>query len=282
MVIVGSSVVVGKIIIVDFPVFLASGLRFAIASLILVPLLLRQSRGIPSLSIKDWMILFLQALTGVFLFNIFLLYGLKFTTAMAGGIITSTTPAIVGIIAFFVLKERFSWYKSAGIALAVVGILAVNLGTSSDAEHGSNPALGNFMIFLAAIGEALFTIFRKVVSEKVTPLCNATVVSVFSLIMFAPWAACESTSFDFSAITLEEWVLILYYGIGVTVVSFILWFKGVSKVPASTAAVFTGVMPVSAVALSYVFLGEVLLWSHLVSALSVIGGIVLIARGQRS
>lgn len=92
MAIVGSSVVVGKLLIASFPVFLGAGLRFAIASVILMPVLLVNEKEIPSLSRIDWLFLFLQTLTGVFLFSVFLLYGLKFTTAAESGIITSTTP----------------------------------------------------------------------------------------------------------------------------------------------------------------------------------------------
>ncbi len=62
------------------------------------------------------------------------------------------------------------------------------------------------------------------------------------------------------------------------VLAFLLWARGIARVPASTAAVFTGVLPVSAVTLSYLILGERVLWSHLVGAGCVIVGIVLVAR----
>ncbi len=45
MAIVGSSVVVGKVITAGFPVFLALGLRFGISSLIMAPLVLKCSPG---------------------------------------------------------------------------------------------------------------------------------------------------------------------------------------------------------------------------------------------
>jgi drug/metabolite transporter (DMT)-like permease len=69
-----------------------------------------------------------------------------------------------------------------------------------------------------------------------------------------------------------------YYGVVVTVLAFLLWARGIARVPASTAAVFTGVLPVSAVTLSYLVLGERVLASHLVGAACVIAGIVLVAR----
>jgi drug/metabolite transporter (DMT)-like permease len=173
MAIVGSSVVVGKLLIASFPVFLGARLRFAIASAVLLPMLIGREKGIPSITRKDWLFLFLQILTGVFLFSIFLLYGLKWTTAAESGIISSTTPAVLGLIAFLFLKERLTRNKVIGIAFTLFGIIAINLiGTTASAERGTNPLLGNLLVFGAVVGEALFTIFRKVVSEKVTPLAG--------------------------------------------------------------------------------------------------------------
>lgn len=88
---------VGKLMIASFPVSLASGLRFAIASAILLPLLIKLEQGLPHIRKKDLLILFLQAFTGVFLFSLFLLYGLKLTSAAEGGIIMSMTPTVTGL-----------------------------------------------------------------------------------------------------------------------------------------------------------------------------------------
>jgi drug/metabolite transporter (DMT)-like permease len=104
MVLVGSSVVVGKLMAASLPVFLAGGLSSAIGAAILVPVLLRREGGLPAVGGRDVLVLFLQALTGIFLFRVLLLWGLLFTTAAEGGVITSTTPAVVGLISFVFLK----------------------------------------------------------------------------------------------------------------------------------------------------------------------------------
>jgi drug/metabolite transporter (DMT)-like permease len=70
----------------------------------------------------------------------------------------------------------------------------------------------------------------------------------------------------------------LYNGILLTVIAFLFWFRGVTRVPASAAAVFTGIMPISAVSLSYLVLNEPFSWLHLIGALCVLLGIGLIAR----
>jgi drug/metabolite transporter (DMT)-like permease len=158
MAIVGSSVVVGKLIIATFPVFLASELRLLAALIILIPLMIKQEKGIPAIRKKDLWSLFLQSLTGIFLFNIFMLNGLKSTSAVESGIITSVTPAVVGVFAYVFLKERLEKNTRIGILLAVVGTLALNvLGSFLQGERGSNPLLGNLLVFGAVFCEAFFS-----------------------------------------------------------------------------------------------------------------------------
>jgi drug/metabolite transporter (DMT)-like permease len=281
MTIVGSSVVVGKIITAHIPVFLASTLRLAIGLPLLVLLTHQAKFDLRKLKTRDYLALFLQALTGIFLFNVLLLYGLHYTTATNSGIITSLTPAVFGIISWLFLKERLSLSVWGGIILAVCGVLAINvLGATPHAEQGSAPLLGNLLVFVAVIGEVLFTIFRKLTAKRISPLENATLVTIFGLLIFLPLGLYEAASFDFRRISTDNLLALLYYGFGVTTVAYILWFSGVEKVPASTAAVFTGVLPVSTVILSVLFLGEQGTTAHLVGLACVLGGIGLIARSE--
>jgi drug/metabolite transporter (DMT)-like permease len=281
MVIVGSSVVAGKLMVESFPVFFANGIVLAVGSAVLIPLLVRREGRFLAVGKQNLLILFLLALTGIVLFRVLLLYGLNFTTAAEGGIITSTTPAVVGLISFLFLKESLGPNVVVGIVLAVLGIMAINVPlTGLEAERGPNPLLGNVLVFGAVIGEALFTIFGKALSERVTPLATATATSVLALLMFLPFSVGEALHFDFSAPSPADWLPILYYGVAVTALAFLLWFSGLSRVPASKAGVFIGVLPVSAVVLSYVVLGEPFVWSHLVGVSCVLLAILLIAREE--
>ena len=75
---------------------------------------------------------------------IFLLYGLRLTSAVERGIITSTVPTVLGIISFIFLKEQLTLNKGVGITLTVPGILAVNvLGSTLNQERGALPMPGN-------------------------------------------------------------------------------------------------------------------------------------------
>lgn len=277
MAIVGSSVVAGKIAVARLPVFLLSGLRFAVASVMLVTLAAVVERPLPRLTRGDLAVLALQAFAGIFLFNVLLLYGLTFTSAAEGGIITSTTPAVAATLAGLALRERWSRARTLAIVLAVLGLLALSVAGGLGAR-GARPLLGNLLVFGAVVGEAVFVVCSRVASTRVSPLAVATVISALGFVMFLPAALLELRAFPLSRLGLADWLLVAYYGVLVTVVAFLFWANGVARVPASAAAVFTGVLPVSALALSYLALGETVTFAHVMAAALVIAGIVVLAR----
>ena len=284
MMIVGSTVVVGKLLVAAFPIFLIGGLRFAVACAVLVPWLVVAEGGFPRVARRDLVLLALLALFGIFGFAVLLLYGLRYTSAAESGIITSTTPAVIGVISYVFLKERLGPLKGGAIALAAGGLLAIGLMDGglmdSGGARGANPLLGNLLVFGAVIGEALFTILAKLVAARVSPLGIATLTSLFGLACFLPFALYEAVGFDWASARAADWGLILYYALCLTVISYLLWYRGIAKVPASTAGVFTGLMPVSAVLLSYAVLGEGVRWGHPVGIVCVLAAIILIARAD--
>lgn len=210
------------------------------------------------------------------MFNIFMLYGLKYTTAIEAGIITSTLPAVIGLFSFILLKEKLTVKKGFGIAFAVLGVLCFNLiGNSLD---GNNSLKGNLLIFGAVLGETLFIIMGKSLSNKVTPLTISTMMSIFGLIMFLPFAIYEAIGFDFSNVGIGAWINILYFGIVVTVVAFLLMYQGLSRVPANSTGVLTSLIPISSIFLSFFILKEQIYLTHLLGMFLVLIAIIFISK----
>jgi len=279
MTIVGSSLVVGKIITNSFPVFLASGLSLFVASIAFLPILLKSEGGLPKIKQKDLLIILAQAFLGTFLYRILLLYGLKYTNAAEGGIITSTTTAVIAVLSFLLLRERLKINKILGVFFSILGVLSINLAVNQTSTgENSFAILGIILIFASVVAEALFSILAKFVSKGVKPVTMAALITMFSFLMFLPFSIFETLRFNIFTPNTYDWISVLYYGLFVTVISFSLWFKGLSMVEASTAGIFLGIVPVSSVLLSYLILKEPFSWFHVLGVLFVIIGIVFILK----
>lgn len=282
MVLVGSAVVVGKVITQAFPLFLASTLRFALAAGVLTPYVLFWGGGFGGLKPRDWWLLACMAFCGQVVFTLFLLWGLRLTSALDAGLITSTTPAAMTIMAFLILGERLRAKSAIGVALAVAAMAVVNLMTQDQgaAAEGGQRWLGNLLVAGAVLGEAVFLLVRKRLSPGIPNLTVAAALCVLGLVMSLPMGLWEARDFAFGAVSMGGWLSIVYFGLLFTVLAYFLWFRGVSMVSGGTAGVFTAVMPVSALSLSHIFLGESLTWIHLAAGTMVVAAIVLISLSE--
>ena len=108
-----------------------------------------------------------------------------------------------------------------------------------------------------------------------SPLRRTTIVSFYAFIMLLPMALFEARNFDFTSLSASAIWGLAYYGAAVSYLSYVLWFRGIAQVQASAAAAFTGLVPLSGVALSWLVLGEQILWTHLAGLACVTAGIWL-------
>jgi drug/metabolite transporter (DMT)-like permease len=293
MMITGSHVVVGKLVIRSFPIFFASGSTLGLASLIFIALLLIKERRFPRIGWRDLGLLAAQAFTGLFLFRIATLKGLEYTGGIEAGIILSTTPAVIGLISFTFLREKARWNKILAVIFAVLGILIINLSGIMDqavrpsglAPSGARPSgarpagilpvLGSLLLFGSVLGEAFFTVIRKMLTGRISALANAAVVSCLGFLMLLPFTLSQIGEVNYGQIGILEWFELLYYGTVVPLIAFLLWFSGVSKAQVNIAGVFTGFISISALILSMLILREKALWSHFVGLGLVLAGIGL-------
>ncbi len=274
MVIVGSSVVAGKHVVLHLPIHFSLGFRFLIACCLLVPLCRVLEGRLPRLSPRDWGVVFLQALCGAYLFNVLLLEGLKHVDAGAAGIVTSTTPACMALFSWLFLRERPARRVLLGIAASVLGLALL----ASPSAGGSGASLWGLTLVLGAVVcESLFLLLRKGLRSEISALGAATAVSLAGLVQFAPLALWQWREQDMAAISPATWGVLLYYGVFISALAYLLWFRGVVRVSGSVAAVFTALLPLSALGFAVLFLGEGIGLRHVAGCLCVLAAIGMLS-----
>lgn len=272
---VGINVISGKFLIGFFPIFLLLAIRFAIGFVGMLAIARIKSihysdvyRNYILLTSKNKLLLIFQAACGGFLFNVLILYGMKTTSATSAGIISSITPVMIFILAAVFLHEKINLQKGTAIIIVMAGLLILNLRkTSSSIEE---TLLGNFLVLLAVVPEALFTILSKSVGKKISEIEAVILVNFFNLILFIPFAAYTLINFHPTSISISIYGQLFIYGISGGIMFFLLWYRGLTKINANTAALFTGVMPVSTTIFAFLFLHEPISSSEIIGMLLVI------------
>src|SRR5690606_25164041 len=139
----------------------------------------------------------------------FMMYGVRLTTAVSAGVITSTIPAAIALLSFIVLGERLGRRRALAILLAVLGIAAVNLGATETA--GAGRLMGHLLVLGAVFAEASFTVLAKRLTASMGPLQLSTGVNLVSLCLFLPPALVELRGFDLGAVPRLVWGEVVFY-----------------------------------------------------------------------
>jgi drug/metabolite transporter (DMT)-like permease len=254
MSLVGSYVGLSKLLVVVFPVFLLAWLRFGIAAVAMAHWVKRTPAELP-LSPHDRRLLFLESFLGNFLFSVFMLFGMTLTSALAAGVIMAAIPAVVALLSWLFLRERITPRVGAGIACAVGGIGMVSLARH-DGDGSAGSLLGNAMLLGAVVCEASYVVIGKRLTGNVSAKRISALVNLWGLVLVTPFGLWQALQYDFTAVTPGSWGLLLFYSIAASMVTVWLWMTGLKHVPASSAGVFTVLLPVSAAAVGVALLGE--------------------------
>jgi drug/metabolite transporter (DMT)-like permease len=235
-------------------VFLLAWLRFGMAAVAMAGWVRRRPGEAP-LSRHDRVLLFFESFFGNFLFSICMLFGVGMSSALAAGVIMAAIPAAVAIQSRLFLKERILPRVAAGIACAVGGIALVSVVAHGGEDKGSS-LLGNLLLFGAVLCEASYVVMGKKLAGNVSAKRISALVNLWGLALVTPFGLWQAWSFAFGAVPVASWSLLLFYSLAASMVTVWLWMTGLRHVPASSAGIFTVLLPISAAVVGVVFLGE--------------------------
>jgi drug/metabolite transporter (DMT)-like permease len=278
MIMVGANVAVAKHLADALPIVLILGLRCLITSAVLLPLMLWRDGAIRPAP-RVLLNFLLQALFGTVLYNVALLTGLRLTTALEGGLVLATIPAVVALGSAIWLRERITARGWASVVLASVGMAAVVLARSPGGEGGS--VLGSAFIFLAVCGEAAYVLLAKR-SVGALPLLSASFwMQAFSALLILPaWipVACAASRLADPALL----ALLIFHALTSSLLAVLLWYGGLRRAPAGTAGVFTAFLPATAAVTAILFLGEEPAPAHGLGFLLLLASMILATWPSRS
>ena len=200
---------------------------------------------------------------------------LLYTTASSAWILLYATPFFHAVGAHFFLRgDRLTVYKTTGLILAFIGIIVLL------SKHLGLPSwvglVGDLLAFAAAALWALTTIYIKRRLVGSVSFHNTLFYqTLFSIpILFLISVLIKETPIDHldGAIVLS----IVFQGIIVAFISYLLWFYLVHEYPVSRLSAFTFLTPVFATISCVVFLHEPLTWKLSVSLILVSLGIYVV------
>lgn len=273
----GGSIVGQKYALESFSVVEVSVLRGIGALAILVPLWWWQEGRRIRLAGRDRSILLLLGLA-VLGNHLLTLLGLRYIGAAAAGVIIGASPAITALLSSLLIKDVPFRKVATGSALSFAGVALVSGGGGENAA-GDNPWLGGALVLLGLVSWALYTIGSGSVMSRLSPLTINWTTLLISIILQVPllWSDQKVMQEGWATVAPGGWIALGYLIVFATALGQQAWLYGVQGVGPSRAGVFVNLIPVSALLLSAVILGEAVGARETLGIVLILAGVWLVS-----
>lgn len=250
--------------------------RWATASLIMLPLAWNRFREEKAIILQHKSYFFWTALTGVSLFNTFVYIAGHHSPAINLALIgTTTSPVFAIILAAIFLKERIRPLRVVGLLLCLTGIVWLLSQGSWERLKAFHFSAGDGWILLGALSFAIYNILVRRKPAGIHPLNFLfTVFTIGTLIIF-PFYLIELTHADPVDWSTNLVLIILYLGVGASVLAFLCWNMAIARLGAARTALFGNLIPVFSILEAVLILDEQITMVHVLSGALVIAGVVI-------
>jgi drug/metabolite transporter (DMT)-like permease len=268
--------IAAKIALGTAPPLELSTMRFAIAAALLVVLAIATRTRLP---VRRWRLVTAATAFGFLGFNALAFIGLRLTPASDSALIVPTTiPLATALFATFI-RERLTSRKLVGFAVASLGAAVVIAGGQQlGTEISTTRLVGNLLELASAVCWAACLTISALVLRTESVLGFVTMSSVLGTAMLFPLGFLEQGYRDVPGWGLQTWLAVLVLGVISTVVAFLIFFWAVGRFGAGLGAMVSYLVPIAALILAFVVLGERPLPLQLVGAIVIVAGVRLAAR----
>ncbi len=277
----GGTFVAGRLLAALLHPLMASSLRFAVASLLLLSTILVREKRFPLLTLRQWGAMTLLGLSGVFLYNIFFFTGLQSVEAGRASMIIAVNPVVTTLLAMLLLGERYTFLRKIGMLLSVCGaFIVISRGEPTALLQGDLAGGGELYIVGCVLSWSAYTLIGKQLLKNIEPLVAVAYSCTIGACLLAIVTVCSGHLPELSYLNIKAGACVLYLGFFGTSLGFIWFYDGVKRLGAGRAAMYVNLVPVSGVLLGILFLDEKIGSSLLIGGAFVFSGLYLLNRKE--
>ena len=246
-----------------------ASLRVVLAGLTMLVFLILKKKNRVGIR-ENWKVL---TLVGLFSAAVpFILFAFSARSVNAGvlAVLNASVPMISGFIASVFFKDRLSKKQILGLVIGVIGVMILmseNLFGGQGAGSGSGLLPMGYAL-LACVGYALGANITRNYLENVSPVAITAGSLIIASVIMLPVAVYE---FPYGkSISLTAWISVICIGVFSTAIALIFMNQLIKSIGPVRATSITLVIPIFAIILGYLLLGEAL------DTPAIIGSIVIL------
>jgi len=247
-------------------------IRVALAALTLLPVFFALGFALPR-SLTGWLPFLGMALLNNVLPFAFIFAGQTVITVGLSSIINAMTPLVTLIVMAAFQEERLTIERSVGVALGAVGVAILH---GFDGAITGPQTLGIGLCLAGASSYGFAALWGRRYLAGVAPLSSATCQLLCSTLLMLPVVALTDRPWTLSAPSHAALLALLALAVFGTALAYIVFFQILVRAGASNVMLVTLLIPVTALLLGNLFLGEPLRPKEIAGAFVIAIGLLFI------
>lgn len=208
----------------------------------------------PVRGVQAHLALIALSILGVVLNQFMFVKGLELSTVINATLLGVAIPVWTLLVSFTLKRERLSLRTTAGVLLAMSGV--IYLIDPARADLSSGTTLGNLLLILNTAAYGIYIALSQNTIKRYGALPVITYLFVIGTIFAIPVGSYGVARVPFQTISLQAWLAIGYIILVPTVFAYYLNAWALARVPPSVVATYIYLQPLIAFALAPMFVGE--------------------------
>jgi drug/metabolite transporter (DMT)-like permease len=268
----GGSFFFNGVVLKELPPLTVVLLRVAIAALMLVPLLHAYRIPLPK-GVPGWKPFFaIGLLNNVLPFSLIVI-GQTYVSSGLASILNATTPLFTIVVMAVAGEERLSARRIAGLVVGLAGVIVLHGGgLAFEAGQG----IGILLCLAAAFSYGLSALLARRLPANSPPLATATFQLLASAAMMTIVAGVVDRPWQLPVPSTATWLAVIGLAALSTALAYIVFFQILRRSGATNVMLVTLLIPVTAILLGYLVLGEEVSQREIIGALVIASALLLI------
>jgi drug/metabolite transporter (DMT)-like permease len=256
----------------DIPPLAFNGVRLALASALFLAAIWSKRARVRPFFLRDWLGIAALAVVGQCVYQLLFISALARTSVANSALIIACTPIFVALMTAALGAERVSVWQWAGTVLSALGIYVV-IGGDASVDRGS--LAGDLMMLAAVLCWSASTVGARPLLARHTPLVVTGYSMAIGTVLYLLFAWSAVGAVVWSEVSARALSAIALSAVFALCVAYMIWYTALQRIGNTRTAVYSNMVPVAAMLVARLWLGEQLGVSKVAGAAAVLAGVAL-------
>jgi drug/metabolite transporter (DMT)-like permease len=220
------------------------------------------------------------AFIGHFCYQLCFVAGVDGTSVSNAALIIGATPVVVAVASALLGRDRITPFHWLGAAVSAAGIYIV---VGRAAAFGGSTFHGDALIMVSVCCWAAYTLGAARLMERHSPLYVTGVTMALGGLPYAAIFLPAVFRVDWWHVSAFTLIALPLSALLALCAAYLIWYAGVQQIGPARTSIYSNVVPIAAMIVAGVWLGEPISRTKILGAVAIIGGVLLtrIRRGSR-